>query len=135
MFGRWWIVDFKNEFGKYYLAKDILVKRKADTRTYDQIRLRGKGKINSGRRFSLNVSQFFNNLLYHIATKISAIWFAMRTSIFAVSMRGAQYDNIALQGKYEKKNSKWLVHKARQKINDMFSFELQQQFWLNEKWV
>ena len=114
MFGRWWIVDFKNEFGKYYLAKDILVKRRAATRTYDQIRLRGKDKINSGRRFSLNVSRFFNNLLYHIATKISAIWFAMRTSIFAVSMRGAQYDNIALQGKYEKKiQNGWFTKPAR----------------------
>ena len=40
---------------------------------------------------------------YHIATKISAIWLAARTSIIAVSVEGAQYDNIALQCKYEKK--------------------------------
>ena len=40
---------------------------------------------------------------YHIATKISAIWLATMTSIFAVSAQGAQYENIALQCKYEKK--------------------------------
>ena len=42
-------------------------------------------------------------MYYHIATKISAIWLATRNLIFTVSVQGAQYDNIALQGKYEKK--------------------------------
>ena len=39
---------------------------------------------------------------YHIATKISSIWLTTRTSIFTVSVQGAQYDNIAVQCKYEK---------------------------------
>ena len=42
-------------------------------------------------------------ILYHIATKKCAIRLATRTSIFAVSVQGAKYDNIALQCKYEKK--------------------------------
>ena len=44
-----------------------------------------------------------DNSFYHIATKISAMWLAARTSIFTVSVQRAQYDNIALQWKYEKK--------------------------------
>ena len=44
-----------------------------------------------------------DNSFYHIATKISAMWLATRTSIFTVSVQRAKYDNIALQCKYEKK--------------------------------
>ena len=47
------------------------------------------------------VIMIYNN--NNIYTKISAIWFATSTSIFAVSMQGAQYDNIPLQCKFEKK--------------------------------
>ena len=74
---------------------------------------------------------------YHIATKISALWLATRKSICAVSVQGARCDNIALQYKYDKKNSKWLIHKACQKIswNNMFSFKSQLHFWLNGKWI
>ena len=36
----------------------VLVKRRVDTRTYNQIWLRGENKIDKGIRFSLNVSRF-----------------------------------------------------------------------------
>ena len=42
----------------------ILVKRQVDTRTHNQIWLRGEEKIDTGRTFSLNVSRFINNLLW-----------------------------------------------------------------------
>ena len=46
-------------------------------------------------------------------TKISAIWLAKRSSIFAASVQGAQYDSIALQCKYEKNiQNAWLTKPA-----------------------
>ena len=66
---------------------------------------------------------------YHIATKISAIWLAMRASIFAVSAQGAQYDRIALQSEYEEKIQNDLFTKPvnwnKINWNNMFSFESQ----------
>ena len=63
-FVRWWIVDFKLEFSKYYLMMTILEKSRVDTGTYHQIWLRGEDKINTGHIIiSLNMSRFINNLL------------------------------------------------------------------------
>ena len=59
---------------------------------------------------------------YRIATKISEIWLAMRTSIFAVSVQGAQYDNIA-QCKDEK-NHVWV---AESKFKPMSLLTLKQE--------
>ena len=55
---RCWIVKCRTELSKYYLMMSILVKRQVDTQTHHQIWLRGKDKVDTGRRFSLNVSPF-----------------------------------------------------------------------------
>ena len=41
----------------------VLVKRQVDAQTHHQRWLRGENKIDTGLRFSLNVSRFINNLL------------------------------------------------------------------------
>ena len=55
--------------------------------------------------------------------------------MFAVYVQRAENDNIALQCKYEKKNSKWLIHKARLKNQQKryVLVESQQHFLLNGK--
>ena len=62
-FVRWWIVKVKKELSKYYLMMTTLVNRRVDIRNYNQIWLGGEDKIDTGRRFSLNVACFINSFL------------------------------------------------------------------------
>lgn len=52
-------MHFKIKLSKYYLMMAILVRERMDTRIHYQIWLRGE-KIDTGRRFSLNISRFNN---------------------------------------------------------------------------
>ena len=52
--------------------------------------------------------------IYHIATKISAIWLATRMSIFTVSVQGAQYEKYctAVQIWEKKTQNVWFTKPA-----------------------